>query len=99
MRKIEARALYLDFIFLKSKERILVEENDRLKLQLEAYEKQHHISTKHESVNDENSDCRYRRRRRRSKEEVERMYVCLAENCGKAYGWDNKVGKLVDTAY
>ena len=87
----DSRALYLDFIFLKSKERKLLEENEYLKKRLELLK--YNIPIQKTSKHAENDflDHTKKRRIRRKKSEIERLYNCKIGDCKKAYGYIYKI--------
>lgn len=40
-----------------------------------------------------------KKRKRKTKEEVERAFKCLLTSCDKSYGFYNKLGKQLKSAY
>ena len=42
---------------------------------------------------------RQKKRKRRTKNEVDRSYKCVVEDCDKAYGYCNKVRELSESAH
>ena len=83
--EIEAKMLYLDFIFLKSAEKKLIEENAELQKRLAAYER---VEKPQEAVACvEMTSCAAKPKRiRKTKEEVARDFSCAIGGCDKAYG-------------
>ena len=76
----KTKSLFLDFIYLKSKEKQLLEENDRLKAKIEVFEGR-------KDSGDYIDNLQYKKKRkRRTKHEVSRNFRCMVQNCVKAYG-------------
>ena len=85
--KAKSRSLYLDFMYLKSKEKKLLEENESLKKRLEIYNlPQVDVDTAVEIEEEVQSEITIKRRKRRTKAEIDRMFACVVEGCDKAYG-------------
>ena len=40
-----------------------------------------------------------RKRKRKTKDEVNREFECVVKDCGKSYGFFNKLGKLTESTY
>lgn len=83
--KFEAKSLYLDFIFLKSKEKKLLEENADLKKRLEQHESRSKAKPAERIVEAEKPLVKGRRIRK-TKTEIVRDFECTVGGCGKAYG-------------
>lgn len=81
----QSKMMYLDFVFLKSKERKLMEENAALKKRLEKRQVQAGANQNSSKVYDDKNGIKAKRIRK-TKDEVVRDFKCSVQSCGKAYG-------------